>query len=123
MILSGFGCYFRTVDNINPELYLNNYIGMLMVFLDELAKHTETAYGVVALIFVLAITGTMKVKNKALKLKLFVGIVVIGIGAVLIINSSFRPPAQVFNQSNNGNGGTFNNNSGSGIQINNVNQK
>lgn len=96
---------------------------MFMVFLDELAKHTETAYGVVALIFVLAITGAMKFKNKALKLKLCVGVVIISIGAVLIINFSSRPAAQVFNQSNNDNGGIFNNNSGSGVQINNVNQK
>lgn len=94
-----------------------------MVLLDELAKHTESAYGVVALIFVLAITGAMRIKNKALKLKLCAVIVVISIGAVLIINFCSRPPAQVFNQSNNGNGGTFNNNSGSGVQINNVNQK
>ncbi|WP_343550554.1 hypothetical protein [Pantoea sp.] len=94
-----------------------------MFFLDELAKHTETAYGVVALVFVLAITGALNVKNKALKLKLCVGIVVISIGAVLTINFSSRSPAQTFNQSNNGNGGTFNNNSGSGVQINNVNQK
>ncbi|TWD44043.1 hypothetical protein [Pantoea sp. SJZ147] len=90
-----------------------------MRFFDELARHSDSPYGVVALICSLVILLIFKYAPAYLKVKLSVSILVIGIIAVVIINSYARPPNQVLNQHNNGSGGVFNVNSGSGVQINN----
>jgi len=94
-----------------------------MTFFSELAKHTETAYGVVALICTLAIVGIMKYAPKSRKIFLIILVAAFSIAAVLFIHISTEPPTQVFNQSNNGSDGVFNNNSGSGVQINNEQKK
>lgn len=90
-----------------------------MSFFDELAKHADSAYGAIALLCTLVIIAILKYARTSLKVAFAIIILVMGIGAVLGINYNNKPTTQIFNQSNNGSGGVFNINSGSGVQINN----
>ncbi|WP_146109224.1 hypothetical protein [Pantoea ananatis] len=90
-----------------------------MSFFDELARHSDSPYGVVALMCTIVISLILRYAPTPHKISLSVSILVIGVVAVIIISGYARPPNQVVNQSNNGSVGVFNINSDSGVQINN----